>query len=166
MHNLCKLGMTKEKNSDNAGVKIAPPLVFNLIAGAALALDYFLFDTMGGWPGWLLYPGILLAAWSFISFGYMQRFFNNHNTAFEPWETTSSIIKTGPFSYSRNPSYLFSCAGPIGFGLIFGSLITLLSFIPALLIVYYTAVKKEEAYLETKFGQEYIDYKKAVRRWI
>jgi len=61
---------------------------------------------------------------------------------------------------------LFSCAGPIGFGLIFGSLITLLSFIPALLIVYYTAVKKEEAYLETKFGQEYIDYKKAVRRWI
>jgi len=66
--------MTKDKNSDNAGVKIAPPLVFNLIAGAALALDYFLLDTMGGWPGWLLYPGILLAAWSFISFGYMQRF--------------------------------------------------------------------------------------------
>ena len=71
IHKLSKLGMEKEKASDNAGVKIAPPLVFNLIAGAALALDYFLLDTMGGWSGWLIYPGILLAAWSFISFGYL-----------------------------------------------------------------------------------------------
>ena len=158
--------MTTDNASDNAGVKVAPPLVFNAIATAALAIDYFLLDTLWGFPTWLLYPGILLASWSFMSFGYMQRFFKKHATAFEPWETTSTIIKTGPFSYSRNPAYLFSCAGPIGFGLIFGSLITLLSFIPALIIVYYTAVQKEEAYLEAKFGQEYLSYKQEVRRWI
>jgi protein-S-isoprenylcysteine O-methyltransferase Ste14 len=41
-----------------------------------------------------------------------------------------------------------------------------LAFIPALIVIYFTAVKKEEQYLEKKFGQEYVDYKKKVRRWI
>jgi protein-S-isoprenylcysteine O-methyltransferase Ste14 len=40
------------------------------------------------------------------------------------------------------------------------------AFIPALIVVYFTAVKKEEQYLGKKFGQEYLDYKKKVRRWL
>jgi protein-S-isoprenylcysteine O-methyltransferase Ste14 len=40
------------------------------------------------------------------------------------------------------------------------------AFIPALIVIYYTAIKKEEQYLEKKFGQVYLDYKKKVRRWL
>jgi protein-S-isoprenylcysteine O-methyltransferase Ste14 len=40
------------------------------------------------------------------------------------------------------------------------------AFIPALIVVYFTAVKKEEQYLVKKFGKEYLDYKKKVRRWL
>jgi len=28
------------------------------------------------------------------------------------------------------------------------------------------AIKKEEAYLEEKFGDEYVQYKQKVRRWL
>ena len=39
--------------------------------------------------------------------------------------------------------------------------------VPALLIeLYLAAVKAEEAYLERKFGEHYLEYKAQVRRWL
>ena len=40
------------------------------------------------------------------------------------------------------------------------------SFLPAAISLYFIAIKKEEKYLEEKFGDDYLDYKKKVRRWI
>ena len=43
----------------------------------------------------------------------------------------------------------------------------LLALIPAALaVVYRTAVRHEEAYLEQKFGESYRAYKRSVRRWL
>ena len=55
---------------------------------------------------------------------------------------------------------------PIGLGMFFDNLWILISFIPSSIIIYYIAIKKEEKYLEDKFGGEYLDYKNKVRRWI
>ena len=35
-----------------------------------------------------------------------------------------------------------------------------------LLTIQRTAIEREERYLEGKFGEEYLDYKARVRRWI
>ena len=40
------------------------------------------------------------------------------------------------------------------------------SFLPVAISLYFFAIKKEEKYLEEKFGEEYFNYKKKVRRWI
>lgn len=96
----------------------------------------------------------------------MSKLFKRNDTAIDPWKTTSKIITTGPYRYSRNPIYLFACGVPIGLGITFDSYWALFAFIPALIIVYHTAVKKEEKYLETKFGEEYLGYKRKVRRWL
>jgi len=40
------------------------------------------------------------------------------------------------------------------------------SFLPAATTLYFTAIKKEETYLEATFGEEYLEYKKKVGRWI
>ena len=36
----------------------------------------------------------------------------------------------------------------------------------SLAIVFYTAVRPEEAYLEEKFGETYLNYRNRVRRWL
>ncbi len=38
--------------------------------------------------------------------------------------------------------------------------------VPTLLIINVAVVLKEEQYLESQFGEEYLRYKTAVRRWL
>ena len=95
-----------------------------------------------------------------------SRTFKNVDTNIEPWKPTSKIVSDGVFAYSRNPIYVAFCLAPIGIGLLVGSFWVLMSFVPAAITVYFVAIKKEEAYLEKKFGDEYLAYKSNVRRWV
>ena len=157
--------MGKELNNDNPGVKIPPPVIFLGFGLFGIAIHYLIPLTIIG-PSWLVYLGVLILIASFIGFGYMINFYKKNETEIEPTKTTSKIITSGLYKYSRNPVYIISCAGPIGLGFIFLTYWSMFAFIPALIVVYFTAVKKEEKYLANKFGQEYLDYKKKVRRWL
>jgi protein-S-isoprenylcysteine O-methyltransferase Ste14 len=42
----------------------------------------------------------------------------------------------------------------------------MLLLLPLLVIVQVGVIQREEAYLERKFGDEYLNYKAQVRRWI
>ena len=88
------------------------------------------------------------------------------NTSLEPWRPTSTIITSGVFSVSRNPIYLAFCWAAIGIGLILNSWWVLLGFIPASGLITVFVIKREEAYLEAKFADEYLRYKSRVRRWL
>jgi len=157
--------MEKELNYDNPGVKTPTPLIFLGFGLFGIVIHYLKPLTIIG-PLWLLYLGVIILISSFFGFGYMVNFYKKNETEIEPTKTTSIIITSGLYRYSRNPVYLISCAGPIGLGFIFMTYWAMFAFIPALIVVYFTAVKKEEKYLEKKFGQEYLDYKKKVRRWL
>lgn len=76
----------------------------------------------------------------------------------------NKLIKTGPFSVTRNPIY-------VGALLVFFGLAVALKSYGVLLGFYYLyyvikAVVKEEALLEEYFGMEYIAYKSRVPRFI
>ena len=157
--------MEKELNHDNSGVKTPPPLIFLGFGLFGIVLHYLKPLTITG-PSWLVYLGMLILISSFLGFGYMVNFYKKNETEIEPTKTTSKIITSGLYRYSRNPVYLISCAGPIGLGFLFLTYWAMFAFIPALIVVYFTAVKKEEQYLGKKFGHEYLDYKKKVRRWL
>ena len=92
--------------------------------------------------------------------------FKHAETNIEPWKPTTRIISTGIYAYSRNPVYAGFCLVSIGIGIFFNSFWILISFIPSAILVYYVAIKKEEIYLEKKFGEEYLYYKNKVRRWL
>jgi len=54
----------------------------------------------------------------------------------------------------------------IGIGVGLGNWWIIILIPVVLVLVYLTAIRHEEAYLERKFGSVYIDYKHSVRRWL
>ena len=84
----------------------------------------------------------------------------------KPWEPTPEIISTGIYRMTRNPMYVGMAVLQAGIGIWWanGWIIALVPVVLA--VVYATAVRHEEAYLEEKFGDAYRGDKSSVRRWI
>ena len=157
--------MDNKTNSDNAGVKLPPPVIYVVLGLAGIGLDKLIPLSLGV-AEWLQYAGVGVIVGGVGIIFYIAKIFKKEGTKLEPWKTTSKIVTYGPYSITRNPIYLAACSLPIGLGLFFNTIWAFFAFIPCLFIVYFTAIKKEEKYLQEKFGQEYLDYKSKVRRWL
>jgi protein-S-isoprenylcysteine O-methyltransferase Ste14 len=79
---------------------------------------------------------------------------------------TTTIVRTGPYRFSRNPIYLAFSALQIGIAFWVGSLWLLITLVPALALMSFWVIPREERYLEAQFPSEYLPYKSSVRRWL
>src|ERR671916_665982 len=79
---------------------------------------------------------------------------------------TTTIVRTGPYRFSRNPIYLAFSALQVGIALCVGSLWLLITLVPALALMSFWVIPREERYLEARFSSEYLPYKSSVRRWL
>ena len=83
-----------------------------------------------------------------------------------PWDPTRRLVIAGPYGHVRNPMILSVITIEAGEAILFASvwlaLIALLFFIVNAVYFIYS----EEPGLEKRFGQEYIEYKQNVPRWI
>ncbi|MGK7907677.1 MAG: isoprenylcysteine carboxylmethyltransferase family protein, partial [Synechococcus sp.] len=84
----------------------------------------------------------------------------------KPWVTTPEIVRTGVYRFTRNPMYLSLALLQAAIGIGLGNLWVVLLVPFSCLFVQLSAIRPEEAYLEEKFGSEYLDYKESVRRWL
>jgi protein-S-isoprenylcysteine O-methyltransferase Ste14 len=148
-----------------AAVKFPPPAIFAslILLGAGLQQ---LWPLRVGMPAAFENIGIVLAVVGVAIAILVNSSFNRAGTAIEPWKPTTAIVTTGFYAWSRNPIYVGFCFINIGIGIATSNLWIFISFIPAALLLYHIAIVKEEAYLERKFGEEYLSYKRKVRRWI
>ena len=76
------------------------------------------------------------------------------------------LVKSGPFSIVRNPLYCFSFVGVVGIGLLTGTLTWPLVFGIAFAAYYRVIVRREEAFLLSRFPVDYREYVATVPRWI
>ncbi len=83
-----------------------------------------------------------------------------------PWKPTTEIVDRGPFGFTRNPMYLQMVLGCIGFAIILANVWILLLTPVCAWVLHRFAILPEEAYLESKFGETYLSYKRRVRRWL
>ena len=162
--------LNKESTQDRqdkkgAAVKFPPPAIFVscILLGAGLQ---YLRPVGLGIPESIEIFGYLLVLFGITIVILVAATFRRAGTAIEPWKPTTSIVTTGFYAWSRNPIYAGFCLINIGIGIASNSLWTFVSFIPAAFFLYYVVIAKEEAYLEEKFGEEYLVYKKNVRRWV
>ena len=110
--------------------------------------DGFLVAVFGLWNGWALQS--------------MAR----HRTALLPGGATTTVIQTGPYRFSRNPLYVGLIVLDIGLALLSGSLWALVLVPLGVIALVWGAILPEERYLSAKFGTEYAEYCRRVRRWL
>jgi len=79
---------------------------------------------------------------------------------------TTALVAEGPYRWSRNPLYLAMTLFYAGIAILAESLWTLVLLGPLLMVMTYAVIRREESYLEGKFGDTYRAYKSRVRRWI
>lgn len=160
--------MNDRRESDTAGVIAHPPVLYLgfLLAGLAAdrllglpALPYLAGDlglslgTASGLAGLAL---LFAAAARFIKAG----------TNIPTSRPSTALVTGGLYRFSRNPIYLGLTLIYLGLTLGFASLAALV-FLPLLLAVMQVGViRREERYLEAKFGEPYRIYKQKVRRWL
>lgn len=84
----------------------------------------------------------------------------------EPFHTPHSLVLEGPYKFSRNPIYLSVIIMLFGLAILLGSLTLFIISIALFLIFRTWFISWEEKKLEEEFGEEYLEYKRRVRRWL
>ena len=78
----------------------------------------------------------------------------------------SSLVQNGPFRYSRNPGYVALAMIYAGIAFLRNALWAILPLPLVLYVIQREVIEREERYLERTFGEEYLGYRRRVRRWV
>ena len=154
-----------DEDKRGPGVRIPPPLIAVGVIGVAWLLDLVLPLPIDG-GAFQSGAGIALIALAFLLALVSLAQFFAARTHVEPWKPTTSIIRGGAYRFSRNPIYLAFVIATPGAGLWLDSWWIISATLPLPLLLQHFVIRLEETYLERKFGEEYLAYKRSVRRWI
>lgn len=155
------------ESKDRAAVRVFPPgvpvvtILLGWGAQRVLPIPFDLPAPARYWVGGCVVAGAVLGLglWGVILF---RRSGQNEN----PWKPTPVIVERGPFRITRNPMYLQMVLVCVGFAIILANVWILLLTPVCAGVLYRFAILPEEAYLERKFGEDYLIYKRRVRRWL
>jgi len=161
-----KKGAAKD-DQDHDQLTVTPPVIFGIILAAGLLLHKLFPLAIMSHPGTL---SKVLASILFVMAGVIMvtttRLMLRKKTDPRPDRPTTKIVTEGFFRYSRNPLYL-------SLTMVFAAISVYANswWLVFLLPVFFLALERsvvfrEEKYLERKFGDEYLRYKKKVGRWI
>ncbi len=75
------------------------------------------------------------------------------------------LVTKGPYAHTRNPMYLGHLIFLIGLAITFWSPLGVLIFVGMAVWLHFRILKDEEK-LEQQFGEEFLAYKRRVRRWL
>jgi protein-S-isoprenylcysteine O-methyltransferase Ste14 len=151
---------------DGASVRLPPPLVYLLAIVAGGVLHWMAPLRLPLGPAVRIGGAVLALAIGAAFLAGALGLFRRTGQDPKPWVATPSIVSSGVYRVTRNPMYVGMALvlAAIGIGWANGWVLALLPLV--LVIVYATAIRHEEAYLERKFGAEYLAYKGSVRRWL
>jgi protein-S-isoprenylcysteine O-methyltransferase Ste14 len=109
--------------------------------------------------------GILIFCGAVLTGSAVLRF-KDGGTTVRPDRAASTLVIAGPYKITRNPMYLGLAFVYAGIAIAGQSVWALILLAVVLIIVQRGAIEPEEAFLEKRFGADYLSYKEKVRRWI
>lgn len=143
---------------------LRPPLIYASSITAGVLLTW-LRPLPFALPGAVPIGGTLVCA-AVLLFLFSIRTLRAAGTPVPGDQPTTSIVRTGPFRFSRNPIYLSFFVLQLGIALWTSSLWMAVTLIPAAAVISRVVVPREERYLESRFGRAYSSYRDSVRRWL
>lgn len=150
---------------DNAGIVTHPPVFYIIATLIGVGLNY-IYPLSFGIDSSIETAAIIIFILGTIvaALGFKMFISNKQNPSVHA--TVSKVYQSGIYAYSRNPIYLGVSLWMLSGALYFDMLWIMIVMVPLIIVMNKVVIEKEEAYLEQKFGEDYIAYKKKVRRWI
>lgn len=155
----------RPKNTDHPDVVALPPLIYLGALFSAIILHAFApLDLRAGNAYAVL--GLVMFILGVVPLVESFKRFLNHDTPPPPNLTPRCVVISGFYKYSRNPMYVGMSAMYFGLALLLNNAWALMLLPVILIVMHYGVVLREETYMEKKFGDEYLNYKKSVRRYL
>jgi protein-S-isoprenylcysteine O-methyltransferase Ste14 len=155
-----------ERSSDAPGVVVFPPVLF---------VGTLLVGLMLHWvkPVHLLHRqnlarvlGLVILLLSWLLVRAAEKAMKRAGTNIRPDQPSLAVVTDGPFRFSRNPMYLASIGLYLSVALLLNALWPLVLLPIMIAVLDWGVVRREERYLEAKFGASYREYRMRVRRWL
>ena len=155
-------------SEDHPNVIVFPPLIPLATLALALVLQWLLplgllarlapawRVAIGG--GLLLVGGLVILA--------AMRALQHRGTNLRPSQPANALMSEGIYRHTRNPMYVGGAPLMIGLALVFALDWLPLLMIPAAFVLHVGIVRREEQYLERKFGDTYRHYMARVPRYL
>lgn len=152
---------------DSAQVKTIPPLIPLAFIALSWLVNTYIYvlpipiavDIQSIIAYFFMFDAIVLFSFSLYFF-----FITRQNP--EPHTPTNALYTRGIFRITRNPIYLGFLAAQIVVAIQLNNLYVILTLPLVFWLLNKWVIEPEETYLQKLFGQEYLDYKKKVRRWL
>lgn len=151
--------------TDRAGIVAPPPVIYLGILSLGLLLEW-------RWPTRLLNRSLAVSVGSailitgVIGLAAAIRTLWRAKTPINPYKATTALVASGVFRFSRNPIYVSDALIYAGLSLALNAWWALALTPVVIWIMQVGVIVREEEYLERTFGEDYLRYKRQVRRWL
>jgi protein-S-isoprenylcysteine O-methyltransferase Ste14 len=157
-----------DKTADRPDVLVFPPLISLFTLALSCVLQWLL---PLGWiadidRGWRFGLGAIIVIAGLFMTSAGRRALLRHGTNVNPSQPTTALVTAGVFQRTRNPLYVGGSVALCGIAFIFALDWMLLLIVPSCVILHFAVVRREELYLERKFGDAYRNYRKSAPRYL
>jgi protein-S-isoprenylcysteine O-methyltransferase Ste14 len=154
--------------ADTPGVIAPPPLIALAAVLLGVAADWLLpMNGLASGLNWAVRIGLggalFLAGGVLVAVG--EQAFKQVGTNVKPWRPTLALATTGIYAHLRNPMYVGAMLILAGLAVVLASDWLAILLVPTALVLHFGVVRREERYLEAKFGEDYRRYKASVPRY-
>jgi protein-S-isoprenylcysteine O-methyltransferase Ste14 len=152
---------------DRPDIVVFPPVI-PLATLAMACIQQWLMPL--GWiaglePSVRIGIGAVIALSGLVTTSAGRRALIKHGTNVSPLQPATQLVTDGVFGHTRNPLYVGGSIALCGVALIFDLDWILLLIVPSCIFLHFAVVRREERYLEQKFGDAYRHYKARVPRY-
>ncbi len=148
-------------------LKIPPVAVFIIFAVIMYVIGKVQLGIYTYIPGKALWVSALVIISVVVGFSGVREF-HKATTTVNPTtpEKASTIVDTGIFRQTRNPMYVALLLLLFAWGVWLEDMVALVFSCLFVAYMNHFQIRPEERALERLFGEDYLDYKSKVRRWI